>query len=120
MRIRHMTPHDRDSASDLYALCFGAAPSLRHRCIVVVEDDTVSGLITYRRGYPHGGHILHLAVHPDHRRRGVATTMIAAVCREVGGEVLVDCACDNVGARSMYAQICRRVWEDEGGLHYVI
>jgi len=89
--VEKATAQDLESVSDLDALVFGPPPrpdALRHAiddrtCWVAEEAARIVGFALFDR-FLHGhGFLRVIAVHPDYRRRGVATGLVnqlEAVC----------------------------------------
>ncbi len=76
--------------------------------LVWVEGGRVVGNVSLRRARRRGGYLIgNVVVHPDWRRRGIATAMMEAALRvisEAGGRwVGLEVRADNVGAQKLYA-----------------
>lgn len=107
---RHATPHDHDAIvalsarleSDTLPCSLWGLTGLRFeewladpgRVILAAEvDGTVTAIASYQRGGPYQEHMaeVSVAVHPDHRRAGVAAHLLSALedsARKVGVELL--------------------------------
>jgi GNAT superfamily N-acetyltransferase len=55
--------------------------------LVAVNDREVVGFIVLRRHNPQAGEVRVMAVHRDHRRRGIGRALVEATGRELAGEV---------------------------------
>lgn len=95
MMITEMLPAHLEQAKLLLESCFGESAwsmdSLRSqldkadsRCTVAVDDDNVIGFLAFEQVLDEGS-IVELAVHPDHRRKGIARQMIETAIQSAEG-----------------------------------
>ena len=91
MRTINMTPDHLAQVKALLDLCFGesawSTDALRSqlektdsRCSVAIEDGVVIGFLAFEQIADEGS-IVEIAVHPDHRRRGIARELIEEAIR---------------------------------------
>ena len=95
MMIGKMQPVHLEQVKALLGTCFGESAwsmeSLRSqldktdsRCTVAIEDNTVIGFLAFEQVLDEGS-IVEVAVHPDHRRRGIAKALITSAIHSVDG-----------------------------------
>jgi ribosomal-protein-alanine N-acetyltransferase len=112
--VRRAQPSDFPYILKIEELCFSDHPwdleaLARYECTVALVSESVAGFLISRTLTPDGMHlaeheILNLAVHPDHRRRGVATALLNhALAR--GGEHFLEVRESNSTARKLYTSL---------------
>ena len=95
MMIKEMLPALLEQVQSLLDICFGESAwtpdALRSqldkpdsRCMVAMEDDTVVGFLAFEQVVDEGS-IVEVAVHPDHRRRGIARGLITSAIDSADG-----------------------------------
>ena len=95
MMITEMLPLHLEQVKSLLDVCFGESAwsmeSLRSqldkndsRCTVAVEDDTIVGFLAFEQVLDEGS-IVEVAVHPDHRRGGIARNLITSAINNAEG-----------------------------------
>ena len=95
MMITAMLPAHLKQVKALLDTCFGESAwtmeSLRSQldkadshCTVAVEGDTVIGFLAFEQVLDEGS-IVEVAVHPDHRRRGIAKALITSAIHSADG-----------------------------------
>ena len=95
MMIKEMLPAHLEQVKALLDVCFGesawSTESLRSqldkadsRCTIAVEDDTVIGFLAFEQVLDEGS-IVEVAVHPEHRRRGLARELITSAINSADG-----------------------------------
>lgn len=116
MMIQNMRPGQLDGVKALLDVCFGdsawSAESLRSqldkadsRCIVAVEDDTVIGFLAFEQVLDEGS-IAEVAVHPDHRRKGIARELICSVLSDNSiVEIYLEVRESNLSAIALYESL---------------
>ena len=86
MTIEKMLPSHIDGVKALLDNCFGdsawSLDSIRSQlekpdsiCLVGIEDDSVIAYLAFEQ-IADEGNVIEVAVHPDHRRRGIARRML--------------------------------------------
>jgi ribosomal protein S18 acetylase RimI-like enzyme len=119
--LRAYRPEDWDSVRDIYDLSKpdemrGAVPGTavlplnahpemlklfdESEILVAVEDEKVVGFAGFR-----GSSISWLFVHPSHRRKGIASSLVEAVLIKLDRQASLNVAKSNVGARKLYASL---------------
>lgn len=73
--------------------------------ILVMDDD--NRIVGF--GGNRGNCISWLFVHPDHRRKGVATALVRAITSRLHGPVTLNVATENIAARSLYERLGFRI-----------
>ena len=113
MRLRSATAGDVDAVRDLEVRLFGADAwslgSVREeltgpRRVAVVADDP--GLVGYAVTVTSGDvvDLQRIAVHPDHRRSGLAHRLLARVVEDAHADrMLLEVSAANTGALAFYA-----------------
>ena len=95
MMITEMLPVHLEQVKSLLDVCFGECAwpmeSLRSqldkndsRCTVAIEDDTIVGFLAFEQVLDEGS-IVEVAVHPDHRRGGIARNLITSAINNAEG-----------------------------------
>lgn len=95
MMIKEMQPAHLKQVKALLDTCFGksawTSDALRSqldkadsRCTVAVEDDIIIGFLAFEQVLDEGS-IVEVAVHPDHRRRGIARHLITSAINSAEG-----------------------------------
>lgn len=95
MMITEMLPVHLEQVKSLLDVCFGESAwpmeSLRSqldkndsRCTVAIEDDTIVGFLAFEQVLDEGS-IVEVAVHPDHRRGGIARNLITSAINNAEG-----------------------------------
>jgi ribosomal protein S18 acetylase RimI-like enzyme len=54
--------------------------------LVAVEDGTLVGFLTVQHHFDHAAEITWMAVHADHRHRGVGRALVGRLCRDLAAE----------------------------------
>lgn len=117
MIIRRMTPDDIGEAKRLLDICFGGSAwsedSVRSQlekpdslCAVAVCDDSIVGYLAFEVIADEGS-IVEIAVHPDHRRQGIARELIMGAlndCKEMSA-VYLEVRQSNTPAISLYSSL---------------
>ena len=109
MNLRSATADDTAAVHALEAACFGvdawSPASVREeltgplrRAVVVCESDRVVGYAVATTQRP--ADLLRVAVHPAHRRRGLAHMLLAEVA---ASDTLLEVSADNQSALAFYA-----------------
>lgn len=75
---------------------------LAHRLTVAAQDGTLAGFLATRLVAPDECEILTLAVHPDFRRKGVATGLIRYLLQGFRGSIYLEVRASNSGAQEFY------------------
>lgn len=115
--VQILRAEDAGEASALHALCFPAGETWSETAfrdslaltstlgLATGSGGRLTGLILLQRTPP-DAEILTLAVHPDHRRQGLARTLLTGARTLLGpygvDRLLLDVAADNTGAISFY------------------
>ncbi len=119
MRIRAAEPGDLPAIVEIEGLCFPEETAfppgmfaylIRYSLVLVAlkPDDTVVGFII---GYSSGraGAIYTLDVHPDYRRRGIGSRLIAALEEELWAQgvesIRLEVAIENPDALGLYRRL---------------
>lgn len=95
MMITEMLPIQLEQVKSLFDVCFGESAwsmeSLRSQldkadsyCTAAVEDDTIVGFLAFEQVLDEGS-IIEVAVHPDHRRGGIARNLITSAINNAEG-----------------------------------
>jgi len=110
--IRIFTPSDMDRILEIEAQAFPKSPYNR-RLFTSLYRSYPSTFLVYREEeilgylvYTPEGHIISLAVHPRHRRRGIGTQLVREVFRNSTGEFIwVEVRETNTGAQAFYEKL---------------
>jgi len=110
--IRIFTPSDMDRILEIEAQAFPKSPYNR-RLFMSLYQSYPSTFLVYREEeilgylvYTPKGHIISLAVHPRHRRRGIGTQLVREVFRNSTGELIwVEVRETNTGAQAFYEKL---------------
>jgi len=110
--IRIFTPSDMDRILEIEAQAFPKSPYNR-RLFTSLYRSYPSTFLVYREEeilgylvYTPEGHIISLAVHPRHRRRGIGTQLVREVFRNSTGEFIwVEVRETNTGAQAFYEEL---------------
>lgn len=116
MRIRAAEPEDLPAIVEIEGLCFpeetafppGMFAYLIRYSIVLVASKSDHEVVGFIIGYPSGrvGAIYTLDVHPDYRRRGIGSRLIAALEEELQAygakSIKLEAAIDNPDALELY------------------
>lgn len=91
-------------------------------CLAALSGDTLRGYLVCSR-YAEMWHLMNVAVDPEHRRRGVATSLITHLLAEIEGpdKIMLEVRGSNDAAIEMYRQFGfsavghrRRYYQDNG------
>ena len=116
MRIINMTPEHPDGVKALLDICFGESAwsmdALRSqlekadsRCTVALIDDRIVGFLAFEQVMDEGS-IVEIAVHPDHRRQGIAREMIeSALSNNSLKEIFLEVRESNTPAIALYESL---------------
>ena len=116
MRIIKMLPEHLNDVRVLLERCFGesawSAETLRSqmekadsRCTVAVEDDVIVGFLAFEQIADEGS-IVEVAVHPDHRRKGIARALIeSALSDDSLKEIFLEVRESNMPAIRLYESL---------------
>ena len=123
--IRPATGTDLKKIIEIEQICFSNHPwdetTLSHYdCLVACVDGITVGFLIYRELFPASGEtggeveILNLAVHPDHRRRGIGRALLSHQLAR-GGRHFLEVRESNLAARKLYesmdfTEIGKRRW----------
>lgn len=111
--VRTATPGDHDAVASLPGMSGSTrrllprdlAGELPRHVLVALDGDVVVGMAMTTRAADEV-HLLDLVVRPDHRRRGVATTLLAELARRAsrdGAEAMtLEVRASNTGAAALY------------------
>ena len=78
---------------------------LQYYLLVAALKSEVAGFVVWREVGPEEAEILNIAVDPDFRRRGVATTLLEAVRAQFSGSLFLEVRESNVAARLLYERL---------------
>ncbi len=118
MEILRMTEEHVPQVAALEAICFRdpwSEASVRSELtnplslwLVAVEDDAVAGYIGSQTVMDESD-MMNVAVHPDHRRRGIAESLVTALCdalKQKGSSSLtLEVRSSNLGAIALYEKL---------------
>jgi [ribosomal protein S18]-alanine N-acetyltransferase len=91
-------------------------------CLAAVREDTLIGYLVCSR-YADVWHLMNIAVHPQHRRQGIARTLLEGLFEEAGDDAryTLEVRTSNHGAIAMYQRFGfrraghrRRYYHDNG------
>jgi ribosomal-protein-alanine N-acetyltransferase len=110
--IRIFTPSDMDRILEIEAQAFPKSPYNRRlftslyrsypSTFLVYGEEEILGYLVYTPE----GHIISIAVHPRHRRRGIGTQLVREVFRNSTGEFIwVEVRETNTGAQAFYEKL---------------
>jgi ribosomal-protein-alanine acetyltransferase len=110
--IRIFTPSDMDRILEIEAQAFPKSPYSRRlftslyrsnpTTFLVYEEEEILGYLVYSPE----GHIISIAVHPRHRRKGIGTQLVREVFRNATGEFIwVEVRETNTGAQAFYEKL---------------
>ena len=112
-----MTPGHFDGVKALLDICFGESAwtmdALRSQlnkpdscCTLAVEDDRIIGFLAFEQIMDEGS-IVEVAVHPDHRRKGVARELIESALKNADGlnSVFLEVRESNTPAIGLYESL---------------
>ena len=115
--IRRMTPGDVGEVKALLDICFGASAwsedSVKSQldkaysmCCVAIVDERIIGYLAFECICSEGS-IVEVAVHPDHRRKGIAREMIQDAMDDCGDldAVYLEVRESNIPAISLYKSL---------------
>ena len=75
------------------------------RTTVALKDELIAGFLTYTAPGAGDREILNLAVDPDHRRQGVAGTLLRELLRQISGPLFLEVRAGNRTALSFYGKL---------------
>ena len=116
MIIEDMRPDQLGEVKALLDTCFGdsawSEESLRcqlektdSRCMVAVEDDRIVGFLAFEQILDEGS-VVEIAVHPDHRRKGIARELIrSAISDNSLKEIFLEVRESNIPAIRLYESL---------------
>ena len=118
MEILHMTGDHVPQVAELEALCFhdpwsetsvrGELTNPLSLWLVAVENDMVIGYIGSQTVLDESD-MMNIAVHPHHRRKGIAQSLILALSdalrRQGSGSLTLEVRCSNLGAIALYERL---------------
>ena len=116
MMIETMRPEQLGAVKTLLDICFGggawSADALRSqlekpdsRCTVALEEDSVVGFLAFEQVLDEGS-IVEVAVHPDHRRKGIARELIrSALADDSLKEIFLEVREGNKPAVALYESL---------------
>jgi [ribosomal protein S18]-alanine N-acetyltransferase len=81
------------------------ADYLRQDFRVAVEDGQIAGFLVARRVAQDEQELLNIAVKPEFRRRGVATTLVEALLADTTGTVYLEVRASNSAAQALYKSL---------------
>lgn len=107
IQIRPATPEDLPAIAQIQSAAPEAAhwnpeDYLTYPCLIALEDGQPSGFLAFRTIPPAEHEILNLAVHPTHRRRGLARRLLQEALATHPGEWYLDVRESNTPARALY------------------
>ncbi len=70
--------------------------------VLEAEKGIPAGFCAWRQSTPDEAELLNLAVSPDYRRRGVASSLLKALAREAAGDIFLEVAEPNEPAIRLY------------------
>jgi ribosomal-protein-alanine N-acetyltransferase len=79
--------------------------------LLALCNDQTAGFCSWRQSAPDEAEILNIAVDPAYRRRGVASALLEALCREAQGTIFLEVAEPNLPAIALYK---KHGWEYSG------
>ncbi len=108
--VRDATPQDLGAIAAIQAASPEAsawAPRdyLAGGCLVATVAGRVAGFLAYREVGGGESEILNLAVAPEARRRGVATTLVGELLAMSGGVLFLEVRASNAAARKLYQKL---------------
>ncbi len=110
MLIRRGEPSDLDAICAIQTASPEAAqwpPSdyLQYDLRVAASDRRVVGFLVTRTPAPGESEILNLAIAPEHRRQGVARTLIQAWMQGIAGDIFLEVRASNLTAQKFYKSL---------------
>jgi ribosomal-protein-alanine acetyltransferase len=105
--LRPATPADLTSISAIQqaspeASQWDPASYLAHTCTVAEDAGAVIGFLAYRQTAPGEHEILNLAIHPSHRRRGLARKLLNLMLAAGRGQCFLEARASNFPAIRLY------------------
>ena len=114
MIIERMTTQTVSDAAQLERLCF-SRPWSREALEAELNSSVAVYLVAIENGVVCGyagmhsilgeGYITNVAVHPDHRRKGIATRLISALMENGLNLIALEVRESNLGARLLYGEL---------------
>lgn len=116
MIIKIMLPEHLDDVKVLLDLCFGdsawSMDALRSqmekqdsRCTIAMEENCVIGFLAFEQVMDEGS-IVEIAVHPDHRRKGIAKELIVSAIDDNSlKEIYLEVRESNIPAIRLYESL---------------
>lgn len=93
--IQHLSPE---------VACWDPADYLAHHAWVAEAGHHIAGFLVARSVGASEVELLNLAVHPQWRRQGVATALLAAMTQHLPADIFLEVRAANEGARLLYAR----------------
>ena len=116
MKIINMLPVHLDDVKALLDICFcesawsmdsltSQLQKADSRCTVAVEDDRIVGFLAFEQILDEGS-IVEVAVHPDHRRKGIAKELIRSALSDNSlKEIFLEVRESNIPAIRLYESL---------------
>jgi ribosomal-protein-alanine N-acetyltransferase len=117
--IRPAVQADLPEIAEIQAACLEAAQwaAGTEPILVAVVEDRVSGFVVWRRLDDAETEILNLAVHPRHRRRGLARALVRSVRDLSPGDMILEVRESNQPAIGLYKSLGFQVLTERKGYY---
>lgn len=105
--LRPAAPADLPAIAAIQALSPEASSwnPLDYDCQVAIADARVAAFVVTRRSAPRECEILNLAVHPQSRRRGIASALVRGALQQTPGEWFLEVRESNSAAIAFYKSL---------------